>query len=69
MSTGRRRTPSGKLFEGDLDRLMPHIESAIRRVPCFEKGGVKQVYNGAICYTPDGSPIIGPAWGVAEFLD
>ncbi len=23
---------------------------------------MKQVYNGAICYTPDGSPIIGPAW-------
>ena len=21
-----------------------------------------KVYNGAICYTPDGSPIIGPAW-------
>ena len=56
-----------ELFEGDLDRLIPHIESAIRRVPCFEKGGVKQVYNGAICYTPDGSPIIGPAWDLPNF--
>ena len=56
-----------ELFEGDLDRLMPHIESAIRRVPCFEKGGVKEVYNGAICYTPDGSPIIGPAWDLPNF--
>ncbi len=56
-----------ELFEGDLDRLLPHIESAIRRVPCFEKGGVKDVYNGAICYTPDGGPIIGPAWGIPNF--
>ena len=29
--------------------------------------GVKQVYNGAIAYTPDGSPIIGPAWGLRNF--
>ncbi len=56
-----------ELFESDLERLMPHIESAIRRVPCFEKGGVKEVYNGAICYTPDGSPIIGPAWDLPNF--
>jgi dimethylglycine dehydrogenase len=29
--------------------------------------GVKKVYNGAICYTPDGSPIVGPAWGLKNF--
>ena len=28
---------------------------------------MKQVFNGAICYTPDGSPIIGPAWGLDNF--
>lgn len=51
-----------ELFQEDLERLEPHIESAIFRVPAFGEVGVKQVYNGAICYTPDGSPIIGPAW-------
>jgi dimethylglycine dehydrogenase len=56
-----------ELFQEDLERLMPHIESAIRRVPCFEKGGVKQVFNGAICYTPDGNPIVGPAWNLPNF--
>ena len=56
-----------ELFEGDIERLMPHIESAYRRVPCFETAGVKQVYNGAICYTPDGSPAIGPAWDIPNF--
>ncbi len=56
-----------ELFQEDLDRLAPHIESAINRVPAFGEVGVKQVYNGAICYTPDGSPIIGPAWGIENF--
>jgi dimethylglycine dehydrogenase len=56
-----------ELFQEDLERLEPHIEAAINRVPAFGEVGVKQVYNGAICYTPDGSPIIGPAWGLRNF--
>lgn len=51
-----------ELFQEDLDRLAPHIETAIARVPAFGEVGIKKVYNGAICYTPDGSPIVGPAW-------
>ena len=56
-----------ELFDADLDRLAPHIESAIRRVPAFGELGVKQVFNGAIAYTPDGSPIVGPAWDLPNF--
>lgn len=56
-----------ELFQEDLDRLAPHIETAIARVPAFGEVGVKKVYNGAIAYTPDGSPIIGPAWDVPNF--
>ncbi len=56
-----------ELFQEDLDRLAPHIESAIRRVPAFGEAGVKQVYNGAIPYTPDGSPLVGPAPGLRNF--
>jgi dimethylglycine dehydrogenase len=55
------------LFPEDLDRLAPHIETAIERVPAFGDVGVKKVYNGAIAYTPDGSPIVGPAPGVGNF--
>jgi dimethylglycine dehydrogenase len=51
-----------ELFQPDLDRLLPHIEAAIARVPAFAEVGIKRVYNGAITYTPDGSPIVGPAW-------
>ena len=56
-----------ELFQEDLERLEPHIEAAINRVPAFGEVGVKKVYNGAICYTPDGSPIIGPAWDLPNF--
>jgi dimethylglycine dehydrogenase len=51
------------LFEGDLDRLLPHVEAAQRRVPSLANCGIKDVVNGPIAYTPDGSPLIGPAWG------
>ena len=56
-----------ELFAEDLDRLAPHIETAIQRVPAFGEVGVKKVYNGAIAYTPDGSPIVGPAPGLKNF--
>ncbi len=56
-----------ELFQEDLDRLAPHIEAAIARVPAFGEVGIKKVYNGAIAYTPDGSPIIGPAWDKKNF--
>jgi dimethylglycine dehydrogenase len=52
------------LFPGDLDRLVPHIEAATRRVPALEHCGIKDIVNGPIPYTPDGSPLIGPAWDV-----
>jgi len=56
-----------ELFQEDLDRLIPHIETAITRVPAFGEVGIKKVYNGAIAYTPDGSPIVGPAPGLKNF--
>lgn len=56
-----------ELFQEELDRLMPHIEAAIARVPAFGEVGIKKVYNGAIAYTPDGNPIVGPAPGLKNF--
>ena len=56
-----------ELFQEDMDRLEPHIEAAIKRVPAFGEVGVKEIFNGAIAYTPDGNPIVGPAWDVPNF--
>ena len=56
-----------ELFNAELDRLMPHIERCMVRVPAFGEVGVKDIYNGAIAYTPDGNPIVGPAPGLKNF--
>lgn len=56
-----------ELLAPDLERLEPHVNAAIHRVPIFGKAGIKDCINGPIPYTPDGSPIIGPAWGLKNF--
>ena len=56
-----------ELFPDALERLEPYVLAAMQRVPAFGEVGIKQVYNGAIAYTPDGSPIVGPAWGLSNF--
>ena len=56
-----------ELFADDLDRLEPYIEDAVARVPVFGKAGVTRVVNGPIPYTPDGNPLIGPAYGLTNY--
>ena len=56
------------LFDGDLERLIPHIEGAQRRVPALANCGIKDVVNGPISYTPDGSRADRPGLGPAERL-
>ncbi len=56
-----------ELFPDALERLEPYILAAMHRVPAFGEVGIKKVYNGAIAYTPDGSPMVGPAWGLKNF--
>jgi dimethylglycine dehydrogenase len=55
-----------ELFADDLDRLEPYIEDAMARVPVFGRAGITRVINGPIPYTPDGNPLLGPAYGVDD---
>ncbi|MEO1016910.1 MAG: FAD-dependent oxidoreductase [Pseudomonadota bacterium] len=64
---GVPRTFEKDLFPGDLERLMPHVEACMARVPSFENAGIKDVVNGPIAYTPDGNPMVGPAFGLQNF--
>ena len=64
---GPSKSSEYELFPDALERLEPYILAAMARVPAFGEVGIKRVYNGAIAYTPDGSPIIGPAWGLKNF--
>ncbi len=43
------------------------MKPALRGFRPLAKLGIKKIYNGAIAYTPDGSPIIGPAWDRKNF--
>ncbi len=52
------------LFELDLDRIEVEYESMIHRIPTTETVGLKDDFNGPICYTPDGNPLVGPAPGM-----
>src|ERR1700721_2452361 len=56
------------LFEGDLERLLPHVEAAQRRVPSLATCGIKDIVNGPIASPRAGSPLVGPAWGVRNLL-
>ncbi|MEM7198017.1 MAG: FAD-dependent oxidoreductase, partial [Pseudomonadota bacterium] len=50
-----------------LDRIMEQVEAVINRVPSFENAGIKDIVNGPISYTPDGNPMVGPAFGLPNF--
>ena len=52
------------LFPLDLERIEEEYMSMIHRIPSSETCGLKDDYNGPICYTPDGNPLVGPAPGL-----
>ena len=52
------------LFPLDLDRIETQYEAMIHRIPSCEMSGLKDDFNGPICYTPDGNPLVGPAPGL-----
>ena len=56
-----------ELHANDLDRLERYINAAIARVPILAEGGVRRVINGPIPYTPDGLPLVGPAYPLRNF--
>ena len=52
------------LFPLDLERIEEEYMSMIHRIPSSETVGLKDDFNGPICYTPDGNPLVGPAPGM-----
>ena len=52
------------LFALDLERIEEQYMAMIHRIPSCEDSGLKDDFNGPICYTPDGNPLVGPAPGL-----
>ncbi len=52
-------------IQPDWDRMMPHLEEAIKRIPALEDAGVHKFFCGPESFTPD----LGPMMGLAPELD
>ena len=56
-------TPSDfghELLPNDLERIEDNFSIALKRMPCLEKTGIKNVINGPMIFSPDLGPLIGP---------
>jgi 4-methylaminobutanoate oxidase (formaldehyde-forming) len=52
----------------DWDRMYPHIERAMRRVPCLLETGIKLLFCGPESFTPDHNYLMGEAPDVRNFF-
>jgi dimethylglycine dehydrogenase len=51
----------------DLERITPWVENCIKRFPIMENAGLKHITCGPITYTPNGDPLVGPAFPLRNF--
>ena len=52
----------------DWDRMYPHIERAMRRVPCLLETGIKLLFCGPESFTPDHNYLMGEAPNLKNFF-
>lgn len=52
----------------DLDRIMDNIEHGMYRFPIMSETGMKHTTCGPITYTPNGDPLVGPAYPLKNFF-
>jgi len=58
---------ASQTIKPNLERIQDILMAAIKRVPAMDDCGVKEEVNGPITYTPDGGPLLGPAFGLRNF--
>lgn len=58
---------SAEPLPADIERLQSILQGAVQRIPILANTGIKRVVNGPITYTPDESPLLGPAPGLRNF--
>ena len=56
------------MFEDDLDRIAPHVEQAMERIPVLQTAEIQSVVNGPITYSTDSLPMLGPYQGLDKLL-
>ena len=55
------------LLPPDVEKLLPWLDLAARRIPAFSEAGIKQVVCGPITHTPDSGYLMGPAPGMRNY--
>jgi dimethylglycine dehydrogenase len=55
-----------ELLPPELDRIEDIAGNCMARVPAVAEGGVKNIVNGPITFTPDANPLIGPAFNLTN---
>src|SRR5450755_708994 len=52
----------------DWDRMYPHIEKSMKRVPCLLETGIKLLFCGPESFTPDHNYLMGEAPNLRDFF-
>lgn len=55
-------------LQPDIDHIADFIENGIYRFPIMGDTGFKHVTDGPITYTPNGDPLVGPAFPLKNFF-
>ena len=55
------------LLPPDVEKLLPWLDLAARRIPAFGEAGIKRVVSGPITHTPDSGYLMGPAPGLKNY--
>ena len=53
-----------ELLPPDFDRIESIAAQCMERVPPAAEGGIRNIVNGPITFTPDANPLIGPAYAL-----
>ncbi|MDH4160060.1 MAG: FAD-dependent oxidoreductase [Actinomycetota bacterium] len=56
-----------ELIPKEIERISPELSIGFDRFPALQKAGIKRWVNGAITFTPDGNPLVGPVSGVPNY--
>lgn len=52
-----------QLIPEEVDRISPELAIGFERFPALQRVGIRRWVNGAITFTPDGNPLVGPVPG------
>ena len=55
------------LIPEEIERISPELTIGLERFPSLQDVGIRKWVNGALTFTPDGNPLVGPVAGVPGY--